>query len=120
MALIRKRRYLIASKDEKIRDLMRENSLAQSSLRKKDEEIYDLKQAVQMLSYTLCGRVGLTDDTREALIKAVKHSHSTSCPSEDLRGGLICIHSCMDCWIYAAKKFKKEKSVFIVDNLRRW
>lgn len=120
MALIRKRRYLIASKDEKIRDLMRENSLAQSSLRKKDEEIYDLKQAVQMLSYTLCGRVGLTDDTKDALIKAVKHAHSTSCPSEDLRGGLICRHSCMDCWIDAAKRFKKEKSVFMVDNLRRW
>lgn len=120
MALIRKRRYLVASKDEKIRDLMRENSIAQSILRKKDEEIYDLKQAVQMLSYTLCGRVGLTDDTKDALIKAVKHSHSTSCPSEDLRGGFICRHSCVVCWIEAAKGFKKEKSVFMVDNLRRW
>lgn len=115
-SFFRKKRVL----EKKIRDLEHENMMLVSQAVEDSEEIEDLKSTIMMLSYIACGRVGLTEDTKEALVKAVKFSKETCCPAEDLRGGLICRHSCMDCWIDAAKRFKKEKSVFMVDNLRRW
>lgn len=119
-SFFRKKRVL----EKKIRDLEHENMMLVSQAVDDSEEIEDLKSTITMLSYIACGRVGLTEDTKGALVKAVKFSKETCCPAEELHGGPICRHlcrhSCMDCWIDAAKRFKKEKSVFMIDNLRRW
>lgn len=116
MSKFRKTRFI----EERMMALNRENENLLGQVAEQDEKINDLWKTVTMLSYILCGRRGLTEDTKEALVKAVKYSQDTCCPASTLRGEYGCRHDCTVCWLEAAKKFKKEKSVFMVDNLRRW